>query len=52
MDFGWPIVEIGWTVISSNDHFCNQYKLQLLYKMKIWHRIYFGSLVNYKNPPN
>jgi len=22
------------------------------YKMKIWHRIYFGSLVNYKNLPN
>jgi len=22
------------------------------YKMKIWHRIYFGGLANYKNPPN
>jgi len=22
------------------------------YKMKIWHRIYFGGLANYENPPN
>jgi len=25
---------------------------KILYKMKIWRRIYFGGLVNYKNPPN
>jgi len=24
----------------------------ILYKMKIWRRVYFGSLANYKNPPN
>jgi len=24
----------------------------ILYKMKIWHRTYFGGLANYENPPN
>jgi len=24
----------------------------ILYKMKIWRRIYFGGLVNYENLPN
>jgi len=24
----------------------------ILYKKKIWYRIYLGSLVNYENPPN
>jgi len=27
-------------------------KILIPYKMKIWHRIYFGSLANYENPPN
>jgi len=22
------------------------------YKMKSWHKIYFGGLANYENPPN
>jgi len=38
-------------IIVANE-FVNLQNYHIYYKMKISHRIYFGDLANYKNPPN
>jgi len=52
----FPIKTLHYTVACDIKHVMplvmSSFMQYILYKIKIWHRIYFGSLMNYENPPN